>query len=177
MIRNNATVQWHPDHVGEGRLGDFLAQPEDWALSRDRYWGTPLNLWVCESCGEVSPVGSRAELVERALDPDLARTVELHRPTIDQVLLRCPHCGGTAKRVPYVIDTWFDSGSMHTAQWHYPFENQEEFRDSFPADFICEAMEQTRGWFYTLLATATILHGQAPYRHAWPPGSASTNAA
>ncbi len=170
MIQNNATVEWHPDHVGEGRLGDFLANLKDWALSRDRYWGTPLNLWVCDACGEVSPVGSRAELVERALDPDLARTVELHRPTIDQVMLRCPHCGGTAKRVPYVIDTWFDSGSMHTAQWHYPFENQEEFRDSFPADFICEAMEQTRGWFYTLLATATILHGQAPYRHCMATG-------
>ncbi|MCX6091638.1 MAG: isoleucine--tRNA ligase [Candidatus Bipolaricaulota bacterium] len=170
MIANNATVHWHPDHVGEGRLGDFLANLKDWALSRDRYWGTPLNLWICDACGEVSSVGSRAELVERAVDPDLARKVELHRPTIDQVVLRCPECGGTARRVPYVIDTWFDSGSMHTAQWHYPFENQEEFRDSFPADFICEAMEQTRGWFYTLLATATILHGQAPYRNCMATG-------
>ena len=170
MIANNATVHWHPDHVGEGRLGDFLANLKDWALSRDRYWGTPLNLWICDACGEVSSVGSRAELVERAVDPELARTVELHRPTIDQVVLRCPQCGGTAHRVPYVIDTWFDSGSMHTAQWHYPFENQEEFRDSFPADFICEAMEQTRGWFYTLLATATILHGQAPYRNCMATG-------
>ncbi len=170
MIANNATVHWHPDHVGEGRLGDFLANLKDWALSRDRYWGTPLNLWICDACGEVSSIGSRAELVERAVDPELARGVELHRPTIDQVTLRCPHCGGTAKRVPYVIDTWFDSGSMHTAQWHYPFEHQQEFRDSFPADFICEAMEQTRGWFYTLLATATILHGQAPYRNCMATG-------
>ncbi|MCX6101291.1 MAG: class I tRNA ligase family protein, partial [Candidatus Bipolaricaulota bacterium] len=170
MIANNATVHWHPDHVGKGRLGDFLANLKDWALSRDRYWGTPLNVWICEACGEVSSAGSRAELVERAVDPDLARKVELHRPTIDQVVLRCPQCGGTARRVPYVIDTWFDSGSMHTAQWHYPFENQEEFRDSFPADFICEAMEQTRGWFYTLLATATILHGEAPYRNCMATG-------
>ena len=170
MIANNATVHWHPDHVGEGRLGDFLANLKDWALSRDRYWGTPLNLWICDACGEVSSVGSRAELVERAVDPELARTVELHRPTIDQVVLHCAECGGTARRVPYVIDTWFDSGSMHTAQWHYPFENQEEFRDSFPADFICEAMEQTRGWFYTLLATATILHGEAPYRNCMATG-------
>ncbi len=165
MIANNATVHWHPDHVGEGRLGDFLANLKDWALSRDRFWGTPLNLWTCASCGEVTSIGSRAELVERALDPELARTVELHRPTIDRVAVRCPACGGTAERVRYVIDTWFDSGSMHTAQWHYPFENEDRFRDSFPADFICEAMEQTRGWFYTLLATATILHGQAPYRN------------
>ncbi len=110
-------------------------------------------------------IGSRAELVEAALDPELARTVELHRPTIDRVAVRCPSCGGKAERVRYVIDTWFDSGSMHTAQWHYPFENEEEFRSSYPADFICEAMEQTRGWFYTLLATGTILHGEAPYRN------------
>lgn len=165
MIANNETVHWYPDHVGEGRLGDFLANLKDWALSRDRYWGTPLNLWTCEACGETTSIGSRAELVEAALDPELARTVELHRPTIDRVAVRCPSCGGTAKRVRYVIDTWFDSGSMHTAQWHYPFENEEEFRASYPADFICEAMEQTRGWFYTLLATGTILHGTAPYRN------------
>ena len=170
MIENNASVHWHPDHVGEGRLGEFLANLKDWALSRDRYWGTPLNLWTCGACGEVMCVGSRAELVERATDPAFARTAELHRPTIDAVVLRCSHCGGEARRVSYVIDTWFDSGSMHTAQWHYPFENQDEFRRSFPADFICEAMEQTRGWFYTLLATATILHGQAPYRNCMATG-------
>ncbi len=165
MIENNAKINWYPAHVGEGRLGDFLANLKDWALSRDRYWGTPLNLWVCDGCGDVSCVGSRAELVDRALDPPLAADVELHRPYIDEVRLRCAECGASATRVPYVIDAWFDSGSMHTAQWHYPFENEETFRDQFPADFICEAMEQTRGWFYTLLATSTIVHGEAPYRN------------
>ena len=163
MIEENRRISWYPSHVGEGRLGDFLANLKDWALSRDRYWGTPLNLWVCEECGTVSAVKSRADLVARATDPEKARAVEFHRPYIDAVTVRCDACGGTARRVRYVIDTWFDSGSMHTAQWHYPFENEDTFRDSFPADFICEAMEQTRGWFYTLLATATILHGEAPY--------------
>jgi len=165
MIENNAKIRWYPAHVGEGRLADFLANLKDWALSRDRYWGTPLNIWVCEACGTTVSVGSRAELVERAADPALATDVEFHRPYIDRVHLRCAGCGGTMRRVPYVIDTWFDSGSMHTAQWHYPFENEDRFRESFPADFICEAMEQTRGWFYTLLATATIVHGEAPYRN------------
>ncbi len=165
MIEENRRISWYPSHVGEGRLGDFLANLKDWALSRDRYWGTPLNLWVCDECGAVSAVKSRAELVARAVDPERARTVELHRPYVDEVTLRCDACSGAAHRVRYVIDTWFDSGSMHTAQWHYPFENVDTFRDSFPADFICEAMEQTRGWFYTLLATATILHGEAPYRN------------
>ena len=120
MIANNERINWYPSHVGEGRLGDFLANLKDWALSRDRYWGTPLNLWVCGSCGEISCVGSRAELVERATDPDAAGEVELHRPYIDEVTIRCAACGEEARRVPYVIDTWFDSGSMHTAQWHYP---------------------------------------------------------
>jgi len=164
MIENNRGIQWIPAHVGEGRLADFLDNLKDWALSRDRYWGTPLNLWVCGDCGEVTSIGSRAELVEHAVDADLAATVELHRPYIDELLVRCPACGKDARRVPYVIDTWFDSGSMHTAQWHYPFENEEAFRDQFPADFICEAMEQTRGWFYTMLATSTIVHDEAPYR-------------
>ncbi|MEW5826478.1 MAG: isoleucine--tRNA ligase [Candidatus Bipolaricaulota bacterium] len=164
MIAENEKIRWVPDHVGEGRLGDFLENLKDWAVSRERYWGTPLNLWICSSCGEVSSVGSRKELVERALQPELAETVELHRPYIDAVALRCDACGKEARRVPYVIDTWFDSGSMHTAQWHFPFENEKQFRESYPADFICEAMEQTRGWFYTLLATGTILYGQAPYR-------------
>ena len=164
MIANNASIQWIPAHVGEGRLGDFLGNLKDWALSRDRYWGTPLPLWVCEGCGEVTCIGSRAELVERATDPALAESVELHRPWIDDVVVRCASCGAEARRVPFVIDTWFDAGSMHTAQWHYPFENEETFEDQFPADFICEAMEQTRGWYYTLLATSTIIHGPAPYR-------------
>ena len=165
MIENNAKINWYPSHVGKGRLGDFLVNLKDWALSRDRYWGTPLNLWVCGECSEVTCIGSREELVERATDPVLARGVELHRPYIDEVTVGCCGCGKPAMRVPYVIDTWFDSGSMHTAQWHYPFENDEIFRDQFPADFICEAMEQTRGWFYTLLATSTIVHGVAPYRN------------
>ncbi len=165
MIEENRQISWYPSHVGEGRLGDFLENLKDWALSRDRYWGTPLNLWVCEGCGTVTAVKSRADLVARATEPERAKTVELHRPYVDAIALRCDACGGTARRVRYVIDTWFDSGSMHTAQWHYPFENEDRFRESFPADFICEAMEQTRGWFYTLLATATILHGEAPYRN------------
>jgi len=164
LIENNEKIRWIPGHVGEGRLGRFLETLKDWALSRDRYWGTPLNLWVCDACGEVTSIGSRAALVERAVDPEIAERVELHRPYIDDVLVRCASCGQEARRVSYVIDTWFDSGSMHTAQWHYPFENQDAFRDQFPADFICEAMEQTRGWFYTLLATSTIVHGEAPYR-------------
>ncbi len=165
MIANNAAIHWHPAHVGEGRLAGFLANLKDWALSRDRFWGTPLNLWVCADCGQVSSVGSRAELVERAVDKTLAEYVELHRPYVDRIDLSCADCGGRAERVPYVIDTWFDSGSMHSAQWHYPFENEDVFEDNFPADFICEAMEQTRGWFYTLLATGTIIHGRAPFKN------------
>lgn len=163
LIANNKKITWYPPHVGEGRLGKFLENLKDWALSRDRYWGTPLNLWVCDTCHAVTSVGSRDELVALAEDPETARDVELHRPYIDGIKLRCPECGESATRVPYVIDTWFDSGSMHTAQWHYPFENEERFRESFPADFICEAMEQTRGWYYTLLATSTIIHGEPPY--------------
>ena len=165
LIANNASINWVPPHVGEGRMAGFLANLKDWALSRDRYWGTPLNLWVCPDCDQVTSVGSRAELVERAVDPELARNVELHRPYVDRVNVKCDGCGGHAERVPYVIDAWFDSGSMHSAQWHYPFENKDLFKENFPADFICEAMEQTRGWFYTLLATSTIIHGQAPFKN------------
>ncbi|MCD5417545.1 isoleucine--tRNA ligase [Candidatus Bipolaricaulota bacterium] len=165
LIANNQRINWHPEHVGTGRLADFLANLKDWALSRDRYWGTPLNLWVCNKCDRTIAIGSREELVERARDAELARTVEFHRPYIDAVDLICPQCKGEMKRVPNVIDAWFDSGSMHTAQWHYPFENKEKFRENFPADFICEGIDQTRGWFYTLLATSTMIHHDLPFRN------------
>jgi len=164
IIAENEKVSWYPEHVGRGRFGDFLRSMRDWALSRDRFWGTPLPVWVCRECGAMRVVGSRRELVEHARDPELARTVELHRPYIDRVELSC-ECGGTMVRVPHVLDTWFDSGAMHTAQWHYPFENEGLFREHYPADFICEALDQTRGWFYTLLVTGVLVHGQAPYRN------------
>ena len=163
IIEENEGIIWHPKHVGSGRFADFLESMRDWALSRERYWGTPLPVWTCPSCGRMEVVGSRKELVEKALDPELASTVELHRPFVDRVELRCP-CGGKMRREPYVLDTWFDSGSMHTAQWHFPFENLEEFRASYPADFICEGLDQTRGWFYTLLVTGVLVHGATPYR-------------
>jgi isoleucyl-tRNA synthetase len=163
IIAENETVEWHPEHVGQGRFGDFLNSMRDWALSRDRFWGTPLPVWECKSCGELLVIGSREELVARAIDPDLARTVELHRPYVDGVALKC-NCGDEMKRVPHVLDTWFDSGSMHTAQWHYPFENEDLFRENYPADFICEGLDQTRGWFYTLLVTGVLLHGKTPYK-------------
>lgn len=164
IIAASEAIAWYPPHVGESRFADFLHSMRDWALSRDRYWGTPLPVWICNTCREARVVGSRAELVEHALDPDLARAVELHRPHVDRVELRCP-CGGAMHRVPYVLDTWFDSGSMHTAQWHYPFENGDRFRESYPADFISEGLDQTRGWFYTMLVTGVLLHGAAPYRN------------
>ncbi len=157
-------IHWHPEHVGEGRFADFLRTIRDWALSRERYWGTPLPVWTCTACGAQRVIGSRAELVKHAVHPELARQVELHRPYVDEVALRCG-CGAFMRREPYVLDTWFDSGMMHTAQWHYPFENEDLFRNAYPADFISEALDQTRGWFYTLLVTGVLLHGEAPYRH------------
>ncbi|MEN3010309.1 MAG: isoleucine--tRNA ligase [Candidatus Bipolaricaulaceae bacterium] len=163
ILAENARIAWHPEHVGRGRFGDFLESMRDWALSRERYWGTPLPVWTCPSCGNQEVIRSREELAAKALDPDLARRVELHRPYIDRVELRCP-CGGRMRREPYVLDTWFDSGAMHTAQWHYPFENAELFRENYPADFICEGLDQTRGWFYTLLVTGVLVHGATPYR-------------
>jgi len=165
ILANNERINWYPAHMKEGRFGDFLENLKDWALSRDRYWGTPLNVWQCEECGERLAVGSREELVERAEDEQAARDVELHRPFVDEIKLRCPDCHGSMKRVPHVIDTWFDSGSMHTAQWHYPFENEDKFKNSFPADFICEGQDQTRGWFYTLLVTSTLLYGERAFKN------------
>jgi len=165
LLEANAQVNWYPEHVGRGRLGDFLSSLRDWALSRDRFWGTPLPVWICERCEVHTVVGSREELVQRAEDQELAASVELHRPYVDRVVLRCETCDGRMHRVPYVLDTWFDSGSMHTAQWHYPFKNHDRFNDAFPADFICEALDQTRGWFYTLLATSVLLYGRGCYRN------------
>ncbi|MFN4217724.1 MAG: isoleucine--tRNA ligase, partial [Candidatus Bipolaricaulia bacterium] len=164
IIENNKHIHWHPEHFRDGRFGNFLETLKDWAISRDRYWGTPLPLWVCERCQKEHCVGSRHELVELALDKEQARTVEFHRPWIDEVVLQCS-CGGTMRRVPYVIDCWFDSGMMHTAQWHYPFENHEIFKQQFPADFIAEGVDQTRGWFYSLLVTSTLLYEDHPYPH------------
>jgi isoleucyl-tRNA synthetase len=166
IIENNKHIHWHPEHFRDGRFGNFLETMKDWALSRDRYWGTPLPLWVCQECGREHCVGSRQELVELALDKEKARSVEFHRPWIDEILLQCS-CGGTMRRVPYVIDCWFDSGMMHTAQWHYPFENHELFEEQFPADFIAEGIDQTRGWFYSLLVTSTLLYEEKPYPHPY----------
>jgi isoleucyl-tRNA synthetase len=166
IIENNKHIHWHPEHFRDGRFGNFLETMKDWALSRDRYWGTPLPLWVCQECGREHCVGSRQELVELALEKEKARSVEFHRPWIDEILLQCS-CGGTMRRVPYVIDCWFDSGMMHTAQWHYPFENHELFEEQFPADFIAEGIDQTRGWFYSLLVTSTLLYEEKPYPHPY----------
>ena len=163
LIRNNNTINWIPESIGKGRFGDWLENVQDWGISRNRYWGTPLNIWQCE-CGHMHSIGSRQELFEMSGD-EKAKTVELHRPYIDEITLKCPECGGTMHRVPEVIDCWFDSGAMPFAQHHYPFENKELFEKQFPADFISEAVDQTRGWFYSLLAESTILFNQAPYKN------------
>ena len=163
LIRNNNTINWIPESIGKGRFGDWLENIQDWGISRNRYWGTPLNIWQCE-CGHMHSIGSRQELFEMSGD-EKAKTVELHRPYIDEITLKCPECGGTMHRVPEVIDCWFDSGAMPFAQHHYPFENKELFEKQFPADFISEAVDQTRGWFYSLLAESTILFNQAPYKN------------
>ena len=163
LIRNNNTINWIPESIGKGRFGDWLENVQDWGISRNRYWGTPLNIWQCE-CGHMHSIGSRQELFELSGD-EKAKTVELHRPYIDEITLKCPECGGTMHRVPEVIDCWFDSGAMPFAQHHYPFENKELFEKQFPADFISEAVDQTRGWFYSLLAESTILFNQAPYKN------------
>ncbi|MBR5742083.1 MAG: isoleucine--tRNA ligase, partial [Firmicutes bacterium] len=164
LVANNNTVNWFPKFVGEGRFGNWLEEVKDWAISRSRYWGTPLNIWRCE-CGHLESVGSRKELAEKAIE-DIDDTIELHRPYVDDVTMKCPVCGKVMHRVPDVIDCWFDSGAMPFAQRHYPFENKEVFdTEFFPADFICEGIDQTRGWFYSLMAISTFVKGASPYRN------------
>ena len=163
LIRNNNTVNWIPESIGSGRFGNWLENIQDWAISRNRYWGTPLNIWECE-CGHRECIGSRAELAEKAGDPKAAE-VELHRPYIDAVTIKCPECGKDMHRVPEVLDCWFDSGAMPFAQHHYPFENKEVFEKQFPAKFISEAVDQTRGWFHSLMAESTLLFNKAPYEN------------
>ena len=162
LIANNNTINWIPESIGKGRFGDWLENVQDWGISRNRYWGTPLNIWECE-CGHMHSVGSIAELKE--MSDNCPDDIELHRPYIDDVTITCPKCGKEMHRVPEVIDCWFDSGSMPFAQHHYPFENQELFKQQFPADFISEAVDQTRGWFYSLLAISTLLFNKAPYKN------------
>lgn len=163
LVENNNTVNWQPPFVGEGRFGNWIADVKDWAISRNRYWGTPIPVWRCE-CGHLECIGSRQELVDKAQE-DIDTSIELHRPYVDDVHLTCPHCGKTMTRIPEVMDCWFDSGSMPFAQQHYPFENKENFDECFPADFICEGIDQTRGWFYSLLAISTFIMGKAPYKN------------
>ena len=161
LIANNKTINWIPESIGKGRFGDWLEHVQDWGLSRNRYWGTPLNIWECE-CGHQHAIGSIEEL--KSMSDNCPDDIELHRPFIDAVTIKCPHCGKEMHRVPEVIDCWFDSGSMPFAQWHYPFENKELFEEQFPADFISEAVDQTRGWFYSLIAISTLLFDKAPYK-------------
>ena len=163
LVRNNNTVNWIPESIGKGRFGDWLENIQDWGISRNRYWGTPLNVWECE-CGHQECIGSRAELAEKSGNPEAAQ-VELHRPYIDAVTIKCPDCGKEMHRVPEVIDCWFDSGAMPFAQHHYPFENKEVFEQQVPAKFISEAVDQTRGWFYSLMAESTLLFNKAPYEN------------
>ncbi|MCI8728592.1 MAG: isoleucine--tRNA ligase [Clostridia bacterium] len=162
LLKNNATVNWMPPTIGTGRMGNFLENVIDWGISRERYWGTPLPVWVCEDCGEIHVIGSKDEL--RAMS-GLEGDIELHKPYIDEVKVKCPKCHGTMKRTPEVIDCWYDSGSMPFAQWHYPFENKDIFEKQYPADFISEAVDQTRGWFYTLLAISTLIFDKAPFKN------------
>ncbi len=162
LLKNNASVNWMPETIGTGRMGNFLENVIDWGLSRERYWGTPLPLWVCDDCGEVVAIGSKAELKEKG---GIEGDIELHKPYVDAVTIKCPKCGKTMHRTPEVIDCWYDSGSMPFAQLHYPFENKDKFEKTFPAQFISEAVDQTRGWFYTLLAISTLLFDKAPFKN------------
>ena len=163
IIEANKTVNWHPDYVGEKRFGNWLDNLNDWAISRNRYWGTPIPLWECE-CGHKEMIGSRKELVEKSIE-DIDETIELHRPYVDDVHIKCSKCGKAMTRITEVMDCWFDSGSMPFAQYHYPFENKELWKEQFPADFICEGIDQTRGWFYSLIVISTFLEGCAPYKN------------
>ena len=164
LVEANNKVNWYPDYVGEKRFGNWIADVKDWAISRNRYWGTPIPIWRCE-CGHLECIGSRAELAEKSIE-DIDESIELHRPYVDDVHIKCPHCGKEMTRIPEVMDCWFDSGAMPFAQQHYPFENSENFdTELFPADFICEGIDQTRGWFYSLLAISVFIKGQAPYRN------------
>lgn len=163
LVENNEQINWVPEHIKHGRFGNWLENNIDWALGRERYWGTPLPVWECQSCGHQLAIGSRAELSERA-GQDLSQ-LDLHRPHVDKITFACPECGGTMQRVPELIDVWFDSGSMPVAQWHYPFENADKFKLQFPADYICEAVDQTRGWFYSLHAISTLLFDQPCFKN------------
>lgn len=162
LLKNNASVNWIPDSIGKGRMGNFLENVIDWGLSRERYWGTPLPIWVCDDCGETIAIGSKAELKEKG---GIEGDIELHKPYVDKVTIKCPKCGKTMHRTPEVIDCWYDSGSMPFAQLHYPFENKDKFEKTFPAQFISEAVDQTRGWFYTLLAISTLMFDKAPFKN------------
>ncbi len=163
LLKNNDTVNWIPKGIGEGRFGDWLKNVQDWGISRNRYWGTPLNIWKCEDCGHLHSIGSIEEL--KSMSPDCPDDIELHRPYIDDVTVNCPKCGRVMRRTPEVIDCWFDSGAMPFAQHHYPFENQKIFEEQFPAQFISEAVDQTRGWFYSLMAISTLLFDKSPYEN------------
>lgn len=163
IIKANNTVHWYPEYVGEKRFGNWLENMNDWAISRNRYWGTPIPLWRC-SCGHDEMIGSRSELVEKAIE-EIDETIELHRPYVDDIHIKCPECGKTMSRVTEVMDCWFDSGAMPFAQYHYPFENEDLFEKQFPADFICEGIDQTRGWFYSLLVISTFVKGCSPYKN------------
>jgi isoleucyl-tRNA synthetase len=164
LVASNDATNWFPPFVGEGRFGNWVADVKDWAISRSRYWGTPINIWRCP-CGHLESIGSRAELVEKAIE-DIDAGIELHRPDVDDVHIRCPECGDSMARIPEVLDCWFDSGAMPFAQHHYPFENEDIFDEKlFPADFICEGIDQTRGWFYSLMAISTFIKGRSSYRN------------
>ena len=163
LVRFTKSVNWIPETIRDGRMGNFVENVIDWAVTRERYWGTPFPVWVCPDCGKVHVIGSKAELKE--MSPDCPADIELHKPYIDRITVRCPQCGGNMKRESVVMDCWFDSGSMPFAQWHYPFENKDKFERRYPADFISEAIDQTRGWFYTLLAIATLLFDEAPFKN------------